>query len=44
MMADKPKSLIQRAIASPKVSSQSKELPFEENSCINILWYNKGLF
>jgi hypothetical protein len=29
MMADKPKSLIQRAIASPKVSSQSKELPFE---------------
>ncbi|MBX9254572.1 CHAT domain-containing protein [Desmonostoc muscorum CCALA 125] len=28
-MADKPKSLIQRAIASPKLSSRTKELSFE---------------
>ncbi|MDF5711350.1 MAG: CHAT domain-containing protein [Nostoc sp. S4] len=34
MMAEKPKSLIQRAIASPKVSSRTKELPFEASEAV----------
>ncbi|MFN6516081.1 MAG: CHAT domain-containing protein [Nostoc sp. CreGUA01] len=36
MMADKPKSLIQRAIASPKVSSRTKELPFEASETVKL--------